>query len=373
VLNKKGKSIQLFLFLIIGFVFSLKIAIAQAPVDSSNTNTYINTSVYAEAYYAVDARENKIYNRSNFLYNHTSTRTFSTNIFFVKLNLEKKYWRFSFSPMFGTYANANLSNERRFVKNIFEANVGLKISKKKNIWLDAGVLPSHIGFESAIGADNLTLTRSIAAENSPYFESGIRLSYTSTNQKIYFAFLLLNGWQKIYPINFEFEPAAGIQLLYSFSKTSSINLSNILVQGKNAGFLYYRFFNNVYYKKQLLNKFEFIAGLDYGIQENAFTKTIDHWFSPQIVVAFKPSANLNFALRLENYTDKNNAVILPLLPSQVQVNLNGVSINADYKLKENFFFRLEAKKLYNSQDIFGELNSLKKDNLMFTFSVCYKN
>ena len=137
--------------------------------------------------------------------------------------------------------------------------------------------------------------------------------------------------------------------------------------------LYYRFFNNVYYKKQLLNKFEFVAGLDYGIQENAFTKTIDHWFSPQIVVAFKPSANLNFALRLENYTVKNNAVILPLLPSQVQVNLNGVSINADYKLKENFFFRLEAKKLYNSQDIFGELNSLKKDNLMFTFSVCYKN
>jgi len=373
VLNKQGKKIQLFLSFFICYLFASKIGVAQTTVDSSKTSTKINTSVYAEAYYAVDARENKIYNRSNFLYNHTSTKTFSTNIFFVKLNLEKNYWRFSFSPMFGTYANANLSNERGFVKNIFEANAGLKISKKKNIWLDAGVLPSHIGFESAIGADNLTLTRSIAAENSPYFETGIRASYTSTNQKLYFAFLLLNGWQKIYPINFEFEPAAGIQLSYSFSNTSLVNLSNILVQGKNAGFLYYRFFNNLYFKKQLFNKIEFVAGLDFGIQENGYTKTINHWISPQIVVAFKPRSNLNFALRFENYTDKNNVVIFPLLPSQTQVNLNGVSVNADYKIKGNFFFRLEAKKLYNSQDIFGELNALKKDNLMFTFSVCYKN
>jgi hypothetical protein len=372
-LNKKSKRIRIFLSLFICFVFTLEIAIAQAPNDSISNAGYINTSVYAESYYAFDTRDNAIYNRSNFLYNHTTTRTFSTNIFFVKLNLEKEFWRLNFSPMFGTYANANLSNERGFVKNIFEANMGCKISKRKNIWLDAGVLPSHIGFESAIGADNLTLTRSIAAENSPYFETGIRASFTSANQKIYFAFLLLNGWQKIYPINFEFEPAAGMQLSYSFSKTSLLNLSNIFVQGKNAGFFYYRFFNNVYFKKQFCNTFEFVAGLDYGIQENASTKTIDHWFSPQLIIAYKPTASLNFALRVENYTDKNNVVIVPLLPSQTQVNLNGVSLNTDYKLKENFFFRMEAKKLYNSQDVFGVLNALKKDNLMFTFSVCYKN
>ena len=39
------------------------------------------------------------------------------------------------------------------------ANAGYKLSAKKAWWLDIGVLPSHIGFESAVGKDNWTLTR----------------------------------------------------------------------------------------------------------------------------------------------------------------------------------------------------------------------
>ena len=36
-----------------------------------------------------------------------------------------------------------------------------------NLWLDAGIFVSHIGLESANSRDNLTLTRSIMADNSP--------------------------------------------------------------------------------------------------------------------------------------------------------------------------------------------------------------
>lgn len=48
-------------------------------------------------------------------------------------------------------------------------------------WLDAGIYPSHIGLESAVGKDNRTLTRSLAAENSPYYESGARITYVTPN------------------------------------------------------------------------------------------------------------------------------------------------------------------------------------------------
>jgi hypothetical protein len=41
-------------------------------------------------------------------------------------------------------------------------------------------MPSHIGFESVISADCWTLTRSLLAENSPYYETGMRLEATST-------------------------------------------------------------------------------------------------------------------------------------------------------------------------------------------------
>ena len=33
----------------------------------------------------------------------------------------------------------------------------LKLAKKKNLWIDAGILPSHIGFESAVSKDCWTL------------------------------------------------------------------------------------------------------------------------------------------------------------------------------------------------------------------------
>ncbi len=46
-------------------------------------------------------------------------------------------------------------------------------------------MPSHIGFESAVGSDCWNLTRSILAENSPYFESGIKLNYTNKKQDVY--------------------------------------------------------------------------------------------------------------------------------------------------------------------------------------------
>ena len=71
----------------------------------------------------------------------------------------------------GTYMNANYAAEPEYLKNIYEANAGIKISKNENLWIDVGILPSHIGFETAIRKDNWTLTRSMVAENSPYYES----------------------------------------------------------------------------------------------------------------------------------------------------------------------------------------------------------
>ena len=114
--------------------------------------------------------------------------------------------------MTGTYANSNLAAEPGVLKNIFEANAGVKISKKKKLWIDAGIFESHIGFESAIGKNCWNLTRSISADNSPYYESGIKLSYTSDNEKWFLSGLILNGWQRIQRVNGNNTPAFGHQL-----------------------------------------------------------------------------------------------------------------------------------------------------------------
>ena len=122
--------------------------------------------------------------------------------------------RANLSLMTGTYANANLAAEPGVLKNIFEANVGIKLSKKANLWLDAGVFSSHIGFESAIGQQCWTLTRSIVAENSPYYESGAKIGYTTNDGKLFVSGLLLNGWQHIERPDSNTSLSGGLQITW---------------------------------------------------------------------------------------------------------------------------------------------------------------
>jgi len=72
--------------------------------------------------------------------------------------------------MAGTYAQYNLSAEQSMLRNLWQANVGVKLSGKKNFWLDAGVFPSHIGFESAVGKSCDALTRCIIGDNTPFMK-----------------------------------------------------------------------------------------------------------------------------------------------------------------------------------------------------------
>lgn len=64
--------------------------------------------------------------------------------------------------------------------------------------LDAGVYSSHIGFESFFSQDNWTYTRGWMAELSPYYQAGVRATYTLPFLPELSAQLhVLNGWQLI--------------------------------------------------------------------------------------------------------------------------------------------------------------------------------
>ena len=60
-------------------------------------------------------------------------------------------------------------------RNIQEAYVGYRVTDK--LWIDEGIYFSHIGFESWISRDNWTYTRSLDAEFTPYYQSGVKATY----------------------------------------------------------------------------------------------------------------------------------------------------------------------------------------------------
>ena len=186
---------------------------------SQNTSDEVNGSIksftfqgYGEIYYSVDSSNPANNEKSNFLYNHKRNNEININLAYAKASFNQNNIRANAALMIGNYSQYNLSAEPNWAEFIFEANVGFKVSKKQNIWLDAGIMPSHIGFESAISADCWTLSRSILAENSPYYETGIKLSYTNKSEKFNASFLVLNGWQKIKTPDYFKQPSFGLQI-----------------------------------------------------------------------------------------------------------------------------------------------------------------
>ncbi len=319
-------------------------------------------SGYVEPYFSFDAGQPDSHERPAFLYNHTRHNEFNLNLGYLKIAHAAPTLRGNLALMGGTYAQRNLAAEQPLLRHIFEANAGLKISRKHALWLDAGVLPSHIGFESAIGKDCWTLTRSLLAENSPYYEAGAKITYTAPGEKWSLAALALNGWQRIQRLPGRQNPAFGTQLTVKPNGKTTLNWSTYLGDESAAGSrAAWRFFNNFYAIFQPTARFGLIAGLDVGLQNG------DTWLAPVCIARFSPAPRWRVAARAEYFADAAEVVVSTGLPGGFQVF--GASVNVDFLPAENAVLRLETRWLHGRDAIFtGGNGQASADNLALTAS-----
>ena len=205
-------------------IFILIIITTSTSFTQEDSLSKLKFNFYKEIYYSYDFLNPANSEKPGFLYNHKKHNEVNINLILAKASYSGTQIRSNLALMAGTYAQYNLINEAEWAKFIFEANVGIKL--RKGMWLDAGILPSHIGFESAVSADCWTLTRSVLAENSPYFETGAKLSYSSDNEKIYLAALVLNGWQNVQKPYSVSKLSTGVQITIKPTTKTTINYSN---------------------------------------------------------------------------------------------------------------------------------------------------
>jgi hypothetical protein len=271
--------------------------------------------------------------------------------------------------MTGTYPQYNLAAEPQLLRFIYEANAGVKLSKGSDLWIDAGILPSHIGFESAVSSDNWTLTRSILAENSPYYEAGVRFSYSSRNEKWYMAGLLLNGWQRTSRVEGNNTPAFGTQLTYTPSEKLSLNWSSFIGNDQPDSIRKWRYFNNLYAVWQASQNFGVTIGADYGVeQRDKGSASFNHWYTPVLILRYQ-KRGWAVAGRLEYYSDKVG-VIVPLVNSNA-FEMQGYSVNIDRKISSKILWRLEGRLFNNKAPYFLTGNNLTRSNTSVTTSLAF--
>lgn len=350
--------------LIAFFILSILGLSIWAQTDSTKSPLKING--YLEAYYCYDFNDPSNHNRPDFIYSYNRHNEVNINLGLIKAAYQKKKTRANLGLMAGTYPNANLRSEPGVLKNIYEANIGLSISKKNNLWIDAGIFTSHIGFESAIGKDCWNLTRSLLAENSPYYESGVKLSYTSVNNKWFMSALLLNGWQHIQRSNANNTPAFGHQLTYKPNSKITLNSSSFVGNDKPDSMIQMRYFHNFYGQLQFYKKLGVTIGFDIGVEKKAKNKTnYNKWYSPVLIVKYSPTTKLNIAIRGEYYSDRNQVIVTTGTLHGFETY--GYSLNIDYSISEDLVWRIEGRKFSSADAIFIKNNrSINEDHFITT-------
>lgn len=316
----------------------------------------LKISGYTETYYIHDFNRPLNNTRPSFIYSHTRTGEVNVNLAYIKAAYNTEVLRTNLTLATGTYMNANYTSETGVLKNMYEANIGVKISKKHNLWIDAGLLPSHIGFESAVGADNWTLTRGLYAENSPYFETGAKISYTSSDAKWFASALILNGWQRIQRIDGNTTPAFGHQLTYIPNDKITLNSSSFIGNDQPDSLRKMRYFHNLYMIYKINKKIGITGGFDIGAeQKEKSSDSYNIWYTPVFIAKYQPKEKLSLTARLEYYNDENSVIVPTVKP--LEFKTFGYSFNADYHILPNLVWRTELRNLRSKDKIFLDKDS----------------
>lgn len=337
-----------------------------ASAQNDSINKPLTISGYAEVYYTADFNNPKNNNRPGFVYSHNRNNEININLAYIKTAYNTENVRANLALAAGTYMNANYAAEQGVMKNVYEANVGLKISKKNNLWIDAGIFPSHLGFESAIGKDNWTLTRSLFADNSPYFETGAKISYTSESGKWFVSGLVLNGWQRIQRVDGNSTPAFGHQLIFKPNEKLTINSSSFIGNDKPDSIRQMRYFHNLYAVYQINKKLGITAGFDVGAeQKSKGSEQYNIWYTPVLVAKYNVTDKLSFTARGEYYQDEKGVIIST--GTENGFKTFGYSFNADYQILPNLVWRTEIRNLNSKDAIFmNRTDEFNKNSLTAT-------
>jgi len=342
-----------FLVLLLSFFSFTGISqvINTATLDTTGGQQIGNASIgaYLDMYYGYNTNQPA---GSNIPYYVTSSRhnEMSINLAYIDVRYQAERVRVRIVPGFGTYVNANYTNEPGSLKNLIEANAGIKLIAKRNIWLDVGVLGSPYTNESAISKDHLMYTRSLAPEYVPYYLSGAKLSMP-LNKKLNANFYILNGWQQIQDNNNG--NSIGTQLEYRPNANHLFNWDTYVGDERS---IYnptnrVRYFTDIYWLYNAGKKWSFNSCVYVGRQDqktNQNVKSSHYWWQGNLIASYAFTKKLFLSARLEYFSDPDQMMINSLDVTGFEGGSGGLCLN--YRITEKSLFRVEGRYFFTTTD-----------------------
>jgi hypothetical protein len=331
---------------------------AAAAADTTSENFKPEFFGYVGVYYGYDFNNPASLTRPGFIYSENLHNQIAVNLALLGARYTGKRVRGTFAIQTGTYPDANYAAEPGIFKNIYEAWAGAKLAD--NLWLDAGIFVSHIGLEGPNSRDNLTLTRSIMADNSPYYEAGAKLTYDK-GKKWLFSVLAINGWQVIRDRNQN--EAVGTQVQFRPSSKWLLNSSTFIGEGRNVPDsvgIRLRYFHNFYVTYDPSKKWKIAAAFDAGWQEKLDgLGGYDNWQGGSLIVRRRLWERAGLVGRAEFYHDPSGV----LAPTRFGgLHTTGYSLGFDYLPVPRIILRAEVKEFVDKNQVYQKEKSFVRTN-----------
>ncbi|TGE18059.1 porin [Hymenobacter elongatus] len=333
---------------------------AQAPATPATAGP-LTPYGFVDAYYGYDFKHNDTQDRPGFLYSHDRQNEFTVNNALIGLRYQDEKVRGALGLHAGSYVSANYAAEDQVFKHIYEAYAGFRPFQKA--WLDAGIFGAHIGFESAVSKDNWTLSRSLMAENSPYYESGVRFTY-ELPPRLTLTVLGLNGWQNIRETNQA--KALGTQLQWKPTDKLLLNSSGFFGNEQPQDSVKRRrYFHNFYASYTATDRLSLALVFDVGKQEQAARgHRSDTWHTGAAFVRYQLADKWTAALRGEYYNADHGVIINSSMPNVTDADfqVKGASLNLDYAPTGNVLLRVEGRVLNAEEKVFEHKDGRTSDS-----------
>ncbi len=325
----------------------------------AQNNSEINFNFGLESYFLYDFNTPENKELPSFLYSHTRHNEISINTLFLKGSYNTERIRAAGALIFGDYQSRNYSAEPSPFQHLFEARVGYM--PLNNLWIDAGIFASHIGYESTLNYENWTLTHSIIAHNSPFYESGVKVTYTT--EEWLFSFLVLNGWQVIKENDNNYK-GIGTQIQFKPTESVLLNSSTYFGIGYNQpdSLVANRIFQDFYCVVDLSGNFSTAISLDTGWQKFLSDDEYHPWWGTSFLMRYNLSSQVSLAGRIEYYNDPDNIIV----SGPDEFKTSGYSLNLDFKPIDTILLRIEGKIFKATEDIFTKNDQAKNSESMIS-------
>lgn len=331
--------------------------------DTASIQKPFSAECYIESYFSWIPQTGTSHEKPENFFNHKKNNTPGINAAIGVIRWNDGQARAAVGLIAGHYSKYNMAAEPGILQHVYEATLGVKLSTRNDLWLDAGVFNSHIGNEGVIGSDCWTVTRSIVAENSPYYESGIRLSYQRPSGKWNSMVLLLNSWQRIARPTYQTNPSYGFQLQYNFSSQNKVVYNAFLGSARPDSENVKRWYHNVYGIYNVSSKWALCLSTDFGMDFQF--QSASYWYSPVACLRYRAGKNCWFALRAEYFHDPQRVILVD--PNRESSSIAGISINADWAIAKGMLLRAEWRNLQYYSAKWDRLQSLQPLTMALTF------